>query len=268
MPPVTLPRTQPLGLDQLRERLAALEQPGATSTLTVPLGWAELDLALPGGGLSGKAVHEWIGLEDLAPRPSLVRRWSPAIGVLVHMARACAEASDGASEPLSIVWVGRKVWPSAQSLSRLLPQARSGNSSTLLARSLFIDAHDVHQRLWAADQATRCPGVLVIADGSGFDMPASRRLQLSAEAGRWMVHLARPPWEIKALSAASTRFRVGRACSDSKHVRWHVTMVRCKGLRSMGFMDRTFTIQRNACDRVVCASPEAGDRPGSAKIAG
>ncbi|MBL0871469.1 MAG: hypothetical protein IBJ18_12925, partial [Phycisphaerales bacterium] len=138
----------------------------------------------------------------------------------------------------------------------------------LLSRSLFVDAEEAGVRLWSADLAARSSSVLVVADGSGFDMAATRRLQLAAECGGWMVHLARPPWEVRVLSAAATRWRVRRAASAVGKVRQCVGVLRCKGLRSMVAMDRTFALQRESRDRFVCVSAEAGERPGEAEVAG
>jgi hypothetical protein len=48
----------------------------------------------------------------------------------------------------------------------------------------------------------------VVADISGFDLAATRRLQLAAEAGRALALLTRSNREIKQLSAATTRWLV------------------------------------------------------------
>ncbi|MFO0874641.1 MAG: hypothetical protein U0575_11820 [Phycisphaerales bacterium] len=96
---------------------------------------------------------------------------------------------------------------------------------TLLRASLFVDiaeriraggsnasgfgAHEPDARLWAIDLALRCTGVaLVVADGRGLDMAATRRLQLAAEAGQTVGLLARAPDERATLSAAATRWLV------------------------------------------------------------
>ena len=89
------------------------------------------------------------------------------------------------------------------------------------------------------------------------------------EAGwGWMVHLARPPWEAMELSAASTRWRIGRDISTGDEPRFRLALLRCKGMRSMLAQDRTFTLQRESCDRLVLVSPAPADRSRQAKIAG
>lgn len=132
--------------------------------------------------------------------------------------------------------------------------------SELFARSLFVDvdgrdaAEDPRARrrrrgaprpgrkLWAIDTALRCPGVTaVVADGSGLDMAASRRLQLAAARSGALVLLARPPAERGEISAATTRWRVTREESPeiadgdegfaptARGVRWRAELLRAKG---------------------------------------
>ncbi len=188
---VTRPRTESVTLSALRERLTQIEHRAASAAL-VPTGWAHVDRAFR-GGLPRGAVHEWIGLA--CDRAS--RRWSPPLSVLLHLANQTASIAERESASLMICWIGAQVWPSAAALL----SSRHG----LLARSIFVEAKDAPSRVWAADLAARTPSVLTIVDGSGFDMAASRRLQLAAEAGAtvagggggrpedgWLVHLTRP----------------------------------------------------------------------------
>jgi hypothetical protein len=84
-------------------------------------------------------------------------------------------------------------------------------------------------RLWAIDLALRCPGVdVVVADASGLDMAATRRLQLSAEAGGALGLLARPEEELTELSAAATRWLVREQPSPGSNPRWQIQLLRCK----------------------------------------
>jgi protein ImuA len=110
----------------------------------------------------------------------------------------------------------------------------------LLRRSVFIDPPDDGTRLWAIDAAARCSAAAaVVADGSGLDLAATRRLQLAAEAGSALVLCARPPGELECLSAAATRWRVHCArladenpsLNPSLNPRWIVELLRCKGVR-------------------------------------
>jgi len=243
----------PLTLHALRERLAAVEH-RAHAGASVSTGWGELDAAFTTGGLQRGCVHEWLGLA------SATWHWSPPLGVLLHLVRQSIDAANAASAPLTVCWIGRRAWPTAHALATA--------DGTLLSRSLFVDAGDAPARLWVSDLAARCPSVLVIADGSKFDMAASRRLQLAVEAGGWMVHLARPPWEAKEISAATTRWRIARDISPANEPRFQIELLRSKGIRSSHAQDRTFTLQRDSRARLVLVSPPVADRSHAAKIAG
>src|ERR1700720_2490487 len=49
-------------LPQLRERIRRIERPAATAHGILPFGIAEIDRALPGGGLARGALHEILGI--------------------------------------------------------------------------------------------------------------------------------------------------------------------------------------------------------------
>lgn len=174
-----------------------------------------------------RGFHEWFGLAD-AGTP----RWVPPLGILLHLAGRRIEgagsgagdgAGDGNGNGGGVVWIGRRCWPYMNALGPA--EARS-----LLRQSVFIDPPDDAGRLWSIDLAARCPAVAaVVADGSGLDMAATRRLQLAAEAGSAPVVCARPPGELKRLSAASTRWLVRCAPSETRNPRWIVQLLRCKG---------------------------------------
>lgn len=237
----------PLPLAALRERLAELEHRGS-SGVPIPTGWTEIDRAFSSGGLVRGALHEWTGIKSVQP----TSRWSPPLSVLVHLAAQATAAAARESASLHVCWIGRRLWPSAPSLT--------ATGSGLLSRSLFIDAADAPARLWAADLAARSSSILPIVDGTGFDMAASRRLQLAAEAGGWLVHLARPPGEAGELSAAATRWLIARQPSPGDEPRFALRLLRSKGLRSMTPLDRMFTLQRSERDRLVAVSAGVSDR--------
>lgn len=122
------------------------------------------------------------------------------------------------------VWIGRRVWPYPLVLER----------AGLLGGSLFVDATDNNGRLWAAELALRCCAVAsVIADGSGFSMSATRRLQLISRDSEVLMLLARPSLDERQLSAAGARWRVGAvpARGDSTSPQWMIELLRCKGVR-------------------------------------
>lgn len=243
---------QAITLASLRERLSVIECRTSTAA-PIPTGWHDLDEVFPSGGLIRNAVHEWIGLDPILAA-SHMSRWSPPLTVLVHLARQAIAMSLRDAAPLHLCWIGARIWPSAAAL------AGRGGSTDLLSRSLFVDAPDASARLWAADLALRSSAVLVLVDGSGFDMAASRRLQLAAEAGGWLAHLARPPWERTELSSAATRWSIARERTEGDEPRFGIRLLRSKGLRSMHALDRTFLVQRDASDRLVAVHPQVRDR--------
>lgn len=148
------------------------------------------------------------------------------------------------------VWVGRTCW------------AQPGWSDP--HTSVFVDTGSSGDRVWAIDQALRCRGVAcVIADGSGIDMAASRRLQLAAKAGGTLGLLVRPLEDLGELSAARTRWRVtptpNRHARFFPEPRWIVELLRCKGLRPATEMRRWAVQFRHETGDVVVV-PDAPDR--------
>ncbi len=229
-------RTQQL--NQLRAAIAAVEEKTALGSFFAAKarsGWASPrreKTAL--GCFFGPGLHEWFGV-------------SPPLGIFLHLARESL-----ADRP--VFWIGRRCRPYGQVLG---PE--------LLRRSIFVDPPDDASRLWAIDLAARCPAAaLVIADGRRLDMAATRRLQLAAEAGSVPVLCARPPEEIKRLSAASTRWQVRCAPSTDKNPRWIVELLRCKGMRPE--VRRTpgkgrWTMEWKRAQRDVVVHAELVDRP-------
>jgi hypothetical protein len=126
------------------------------------------------------------------------------------------------------------------------------------------------------DQALRCAGVgVVVADGSGIGIAQSRRLQLAAEAGEGgggrgvLGLLVRPPWEIKELSGAATRWTVHPCRHEGNQPRWKVELVRCKVAAPMEDSARRWIVERvregpHAPDSLR-VSADVVDRPGRAE---
>ncbi len=146
------------------------------------------------------------------------RRASAAIAL--HWARGHLGATDGQS---LAAWIGRRTWPYPR------PLWRCG----LMGRSVFMEAADALSRLWAAELAMRSPAVgIVIADGSGFNTTATRRLQLIARNSRALLVIARPAREERWPSAAGARWRITPVPSPDHRPRWRVDLLRCKGTPS------------------------------------
>lgn len=209
-----------------------------------------------GVALAAGRLHEWV-LDDGGPEHG--RWWAAPLTLLIHLARAAARASGGDR----VFWIGRRCWP--------YPPALAGgeeHEQRLLRCSVFVDPPDAGARLWAIDLALRSgAAAAVVADAGGLDMAASRRLQLAAEAGAArggalsLGLLARPPWEVKALSAASTRWAARLAPSPNAAPRWTVELLRCKGVRP-GHQPRMWLLERSHAQGVVAVSAQVGDGSG------
>jgi protein ImuA len=249
MPPID-PQARANALRELTDRIRAAEvhAPAAEGSHAVQTGWASVDRALPEHGLRRGATHELLGC---ACDPTTARRmadWDPPLVLLTRLA-AFAAGAEGWT-----IWIGPRVW------------SRSA-STTTLQRSLFVDPPDAGARDWALDAALRCPGLTVVADGTGLDAAASRRIQLAAEAGGSVGLVARPPWDAGEITFAWTRWTVTHAphAGESLTSRWNIKLVRCKGMQRLD--SHHWTIERNTRGGVVALSPEVADRPGASVAA-
>ncbi|MCC6952134.1 MAG: hypothetical protein IT433_11915 [Phycisphaerales bacterium] len=232
-------------LGDLAARLREIEnravgEPGAA----VRTGWVEVDAALPEGGLRAGALHEWCGVGGVGGDRRAFATWVPPLLMLAHLARRAGRAWS--------VWIGRRVWLHGHAACAALGGPE---------RSLWVDAPDAGSRLWAIEAALRCPGVVVIADGSGFDSAASRRLQLAAASCGALGVLARPAAELAEISFASTRWAVSPAPGGGLAPRWMLTLVRCKGVRAVD--SPRWMIERTRDGGLGCLSPELADGPGA-----
>jgi len=176
------------------------------------------------------------------------------VGIFIHLAGGAFDEGSGKA----VVWIGRRCWPNPHAMIR-------ARERTLLQRSLLVDPPDGAGRLWAIDLALRSPAVAaVIADGSGLDMPQSRRLQLAAEAGAALALIARPSAERHQLSAATTRWLVQPApvAAPLRNPRWTVELLRCKGMQPDLNVPRSWTLEWNG-KGVVNLSADVAHRPGA-----
>jgi len=255
-------RTSPVALRHwLRERIDAIQTGEAAHTPTIATGWRTVDKALPGGGLRRGMIHEWFGIEASTPdtsenAPSARREWIPPLLILAHLADR-ATTINGQAERGWCVWIGARIWPAPHAIANALP------------RTLLVDPSTAADRLWAIDACLRCPGLVVIADGSALDTAATRRLQLAAESAGAISIIARPPHEIGCLSAAATRWRVAHATTGHADgaQRWKVKLFRCKGVASTVTHGSSVVLERNDVGAVVDVSPDVGERSGYASIA-
>lgn len=196
--------------------------------------WNEIDAVL-GGGLTRGGLHEWFGMASSLPEGEVHSDarcpdcWIPSLVPLVHLARrALRDPAHGST----VVWIGQRCFPCGSAL------IGSDGKESLLERSIFVDADRPSDRVWAIDLALRCRSIgVIVADGSGFDMATTRRIQLLAKTHHRLGFLARPPWEVHQLSAAQTRWLVRWPTADQPQEdefeplrpRWSVELLRCKG---------------------------------------
>lgn len=196
-------------------RMADVEAPCAAAAVPrVATEWAAIDRAL-GGGVPCAGLHEWWG------EPTEVR----AVCAQLAWNALLADERSRPGAHRHVVWVGRAAWPAPEDLVRGLraalggmfgaPRVRCWPDARLHDRSILVDvpAHDAGARLWAIEQAARCAGVCaVVADGHGFDLAATRRLQLAA-TDVLLLSLRGPARRGTGTvppSACSTRWRVER----------------------------------------------------------
>lgn len=206
--------------EALRESPEPPPRLGAVST-----GWADVDRTLAEragvpveeGGLARGRLHEWFESGDEGD--GIGGDGAPPLALLSHLAdRGVADAVESGTGGV-VAWVGHRVWPSP---------AFAG-ARRHLDRSLYLDPPDEAAMLWTLDLLVRCPAVaVVVADGRGLSMAATRRLQLAARAGRALVLLARPASERAVLSAAATRWTVAPVPTADGMPSWEVSLRRCK----------------------------------------
>lgn len=258
---------------------AACEGDSTYASGALPTGWGVVDRALPRQGLATGKVHEWLGISYEAEEDKAHRRtWLPPLSILAHLARQAGMSQRekhggtgvrGRAGAGLLVWVGEAVWPFPATLA-------DDAAAPFLSRSIFVRAACPGARLWATDLALRSAGAAaVIADGSRFDLSATRRLQLAAEAGGGLCFLARPPWERAELSAAATRWRVRfappvPAAYPFIHTptrRWTVELLRCKGVQPTAASSRCWILEHDRATRHGLVVAELLDRPGETTAA-
>ncbi|MEO1130858.1 MAG: hypothetical protein AAFX05_14285 [Planctomycetota bacterium] len=223
----------------LREAVAAIEQRGsaaASDAGSLPTGWDAL-------ALERGCLHEWLGVQDDG-------RWRPPLAILAHLA---GQASDDDASGRAIAWIGRRCWIAPRAL------IRDRDDRSLLHHSLFIDPPGTGERLWAIDLALRSAGVCaVIADARGLPMSASRRLQLASQEGGMLALLTRPASEVRAASAARTRWMVHWEKAEAPG--WRIELLRRKGVRPKTEGARQRFVQRDHEAGIVGVVSPVSDR--------
>src|SRR5262245_28451788 len=214
-----MPVARAVELARLRARIRRLEQGGRAETKALSLGLAELDAALPEGGLPLGAVHELVAADAADGAVSgLAARW---LGLAQRR------------EPGKwVLWCGRteRLYGPGLRLAGLDP-----------IRLVTVRVTRDEDALWVLEAALRCRDLAgAVAEIDRLDLAQSRRLQLAAEAGG-IGFLLRTPGVAHGdglgASAAVTRWRVaalpsaGSAPGVLAPPRWRLELMRCRGGR-------------------------------------
>ena len=202
-------------LADLRARVALLERgPQAASATMLPFGVAEVDAALPGGGLKRGALHEF------GEGPGAAAQHAAAATLF---AAGIAARLDGA-----ILWItaARDLFAPGLACAGLAPD-----------RVLHAEARDHGGVLALVEEGLRTDALAaVVAEVRGLGLAASRRLQLAAErSGVTALLVKRWGRAENEPSAAVTRWRIASAPSTPQsapgigRARLAVELMRCRG---------------------------------------
>ncbi|WP_299440448.1 hypothetical protein [uncultured Rhodospira sp.] len=238
-------------LDRLRQRIRMLEGSAREAGAVLPLGVAEVDGALPWGGLPLGCLHQVVGAADdpaeAATGPAA------ALGFAALMAARLAVHRRGA-----VLWCLRQGSPD----DTLYPPglARFGLPPR---RLILARAEDDGQVLWGMEEGLRTPGLAaVVGQARGVDLTAGRRLQLAAEAGGVTGLLLASAGRGRAAGsvAATTRWRVVPVPAAPVTwrglgaARWDVFLERCRGGRPAHW-----TMEWNDETGALCVATASGD---------
>ncbi|MBT3909659.1 MAG: hypothetical protein HOB37_16350 [Rhodospirillaceae bacterium] len=212
---LTVPSAEPSQDTQgdLRRRIEFLERPAlakAAPGVALSLGIAEIDGALPGGGLALASVHEVCGASSL----------TPALGF------SAALLGRAAGRTGTVLWCRRSGELYAPGLTAF--GLRPDNLIVVQAKS----DKDI---LWTMEEGLRSGALSAVLGEPGTISPiALRRLQLAAETGGTMGLLLGLEKHQTVSASAMTRWRVETA--ESRHPlgpwpgvsSWQVDLMRCR----------------------------------------
>jgi protein ImuA len=183
----------------------------AVTRICIGTGVAEIDAALPWGGLSP-------GLHEIA-----------------------AAGGDAAKIGFAASLIGRRPGPILWCRSRRTALDTGDPYGPGIAglgvkpdRLILVEAGKQADLLWAMEEGARTKGLAaVVAEGVMPDLTASRRLQLAAEAGDGLVFLLQSGRQV-ASSSALTRWFITSAPSQPDadgpgHPCWKIELWRCRG---------------------------------------
>ena len=205
-------------LTALRDSLRRLEGMGDERAPVIPLGVAEIDACLPGGGLPPDRLQAVLGADVGA-----------GTGFVAWLLGRIAEAT---GRPVAWIVRGRDLYAPGLAAYGLTPD-----------RLIAVRAPRQMDGLWAVEECLRSRRLsAALLEADKVDMTAGRRLQLAAEAGGTACFLlfsgARSDAAHDAAQRAPTAALRWRAASaptpagdDSATVCWDVGLERARGGR-------------------------------------
>ena len=231
----------PHTLSTLRAAIARIERGGAGAERheSVPIGLAEIDVALPGGGLAAGAVHEVTGSAAGGFATLLAGRFAgPVLWCVMEHARAELYGPGLAAFGLD---------------TRRLVVARCPSRQDML---------------WAMEEGLRDPALAAVIGepDRAIALTASRRLQLAAETGGTTGLVLRRGAEDGALSpsAVFSRWRAGSlpmlaaSSGSAEGARWRLELLRCRGAIGDADGDKVWIV--DWCDATRNLSLVSGSR--------
>ena len=249
-------RPDPAVVAGLRARIAVLEKqgfgaPGATARKALALGVAEVDGALPWGGLPRGRLHEVGGDASAAGFCAALLGRAAVDGAILWCLRSGDSGGSGGSGG-----VGALHGPGLAGFG-LEP-----------GRLIVVSGTGEKEVLWAMEEGLRhAPIAAVVGEVQTISLVATRRLQLAAEAGGGLGILLRSG-RAAAASAATTRWHVSAAASAPEasqdkglgRPRWRVRLDKCRG-----GAERAWTLEwHDETHRFAVVAPLA-DRPAEAR---
>ncbi len=185
-------------LESLRASIRRLERNAVTAAAVLPL-FPAVDARLPGGGLALACLHQILAEDESGT----------AFAALI-----AGRLAERLARPVLWLTAADDLYPPGLAAWGLAPE-----------RVILVRAGREADRLWAMEEALRCPDLaVVVAEIGALDLTAGRRLQLAAEAGQVTGLILHPPGA-RAANAGTTRWRVAAAPDDS----WQLALERCRG---------------------------------------
>ena len=193
-------------VEALRARVRAIEAPRRVQA--APFGAAEVDAALPWGGLPAGCLHEVAGA-------------SGGGGASVGFTAALLVRLGGTAP---VLWC-RRAGSDAEHGSLYAPGLQEFGFDP--GRLVLARADTAAGVLWAMEEGLRHGGLAAVVGEAGDPgVPESRRLQLAAEGSGTTALLLRA--QSRGLSVAVTRWQVASA-PGGRQGAWRVELARCRG---------------------------------------